>query len=164
MKPIIRQAEPCDAKEFCCIYNHYISYSTATFEENPVTEEIMRERIYKVTTKHSWWTALDGEKVIGYAYLHNFHERSAYRRTLEDSVYVHKDYAGQGIGGALLEKLLEDAQAQGAHSVIAILGHPNVASETLHEKFGFTKIAHIKDAGYKFEKWVDVTYYQKVLE
>ncbi len=169
----IRPATLVDAAAIAEIYNYYIRNETATFEEEPLTVGEAEERIRKVTEKYPWIVYVgreneEGDKeeeVLGYAYAAPFHGRAAYRFTAEFSIYLRQGYSGQGIGSALLKDLLKqlkDSDLQ-LHSIIGGVALPNEASVRLHEKFGFEKVCHYREAGYKFDQWIDVAYWQKML-
>jgi phosphinothricin acetyltransferase len=104
----------------------------------------------------------EGE-LVGYAYAAPWRSRSAYRFSVETSVYLHTRYRGRGVGTALYEVLLVDLRARGLHAAMAGISLPNEASERLHRRFGFAKVAHLKEVGYKFDRWIDVAYWQLLL-
>ena len=105
----------------------------------------------------------DGTAVVGWGCLHPFHTRAAYRFTTEDSVYIHQDRRGEGIGKLLLARLVELALLGGFHSIMAGMSEGNEASVRLHQRFGFELIGVQREVGYKFERWIDVTWMQKML-
>jgi phosphinothricin acetyltransferase len=146
------------------IYNHYIRHTVVTFEETEVTVEQMLERINSVTSASlPWLVAEVSGQVVGYAYAGKFHSRSAYRFTVEATVYLENNASSKGIGTKLYEALLHHLKLQNFHSVIGIVALPNEASVKLHEKFYFKKIGHFSEVGYKFNQWLDVGYWQLVL-
>ena len=102
--------------------------------------------------------------MLGYAYATPWRVRSAYRFSVESSVYVHKDCAHQGIGRRLYGVLLDELRARGLAVVIGGIAQPNPASVALHEACGFRKVAHFERVGRKFERWVDVGYWQLQLD
>ena len=160
---MIRKVKPTDAQEICEIYNYYILNSVITFEESEVDPEEMRKRITEVTKKYPWIVNEEEGKINGYAYAGRWKERSAYRYSVENTVYVHKDHSGKGIGRELLLRLISDLKDTGIHSVIAGIALPNDASIALHEKTGFIKCGILKEVGYKMGRWVDVGYWIKIL-
>ena len=154
----VRRAEEGDVAAITAIYNHYVESSIATFEETPVTPaEIVRRM---TTTRTGWWVAEREDQLLGYAYADDFKSRSAYRYSLEVSVYLHHDSQGAGAGTALYERLFEEMRTDGYHLAIAGISLPNAASVALHEKFGMEKVAHFYEVGYKLGKWIDVGYWQ----
>jgi phosphinothricin acetyltransferase len=102
--------------------------------------------------------------VVGWGSLAPYHERSAYRNTVENSVYVHHKYYRRGIGAALLGDLVGRARALGHHAIIAGIDGEQPASVALHVRFGFQKVGHLKQVGFKFGRWLDVIYMQLILE
>ena len=108
----IRDATPDDIAEIQAIYAHHVLHGTGTFEEAPPSIEDMTERFHKVVQRGwSWLVATDTTGVLGYAYYTQFRDRSAYRYCAENSIYVREDVRGQGVGKALVAKLIEDALA-----------------------------------------------------
>ena len=153
-----------DSAAIAEIYNHYVLNTIVTFEELEVTAAQMRERILSVVSASlPWLVAEVSGQIVGYAYAGRFHSRSAYRFTVEATVYLEKDSGGRGIGTKLYEALLQQIKQQNFHSVIGIIALPNEASVKLHEKLNFTKIGHFSEVGYKFNQWLDVGYWQVIL-
>lgn len=161
---IIRPCSPQDAEAICAIYNHYIEHTVITFEEVPVTREQMGKRIATITQTHPWLVCeIDGE-IAGYAYGSKWKDRSAYKHTAEVTVYLHPEHTAKGIGSALYSALLPQLYQQGMHALLACIATPNPASEKLHERFGFKKAAHFPEVGFKFNRWIDIGYWQKLRE
>ena len=161
---MIHFAAPHHAKAICAIYNYYVLNSVATFEEEPVTEEDMEQRIIETTESYPWlvWE-VDGA-ILGYAYANRWKVRAAYRHTVEVSVYIDNACMGQGIGKQLYQALFAELGKMNIHSIIGGVADDNPASTALHTSFGFKKVAHFKETGYKFNRWIDVVYYQLVLQ
>lgn len=162
--PMIRLARETDAAALCQIYNHYVSTTTITFEEQPVGEAEMAGRIGEVTKTLPWLVEETAEGVVGYAYASKWRVRAAYRRSVESTVYVQAGHVGRGIGRALYERLLADLRSRQVHCVIGGVALPNAASVALHERLGFTQVAHFREVGHKFGRWLDVGYWQLLLE
>jgi phosphinothricin acetyltransferase len=101
--------------------------------------------------------------IVGFAFLHNYIARSAYRFAVEDSIYIRHGLTGNDSGSRLMAALLDEARKMGKHSVVALMERGNEASEALHRNFGFREIGYLKEAGFKFKKWVDVGYWQLML-
>lgn len=161
---MIRTAEISDAQAIASIYNYYVANTTISFEEHPVSAEQMAERILEVRAASlPWLVAESSGRVLGYAYASKWKARSAYRFSAETSVYLHSGATGQGLGSQLYKALFRVLQEMGVHVAIGGIALPNEASISLHEKFGMKKIAHFEQVGFKFDKWVDVGYWQKVL-
>ncbi|BBB62147.1 N-acetyltransferase [Undibacterium sp. KW1] len=157
---MIRTATAADAAAIINIYNHYIATTTISFEENPVTEQEMAQRIKDVSASLPWYVEEQDGVVIGYAYATPWRARSAYRFSVESTVYVAASHAGKGIGKRLYQTLIADLRQRGIHVTIGGIAQPNTASVALHESLGFEKVAHFKDVGRKFEQWVDVGYWE----
>ena len=160
---MIRNAQPEDAQAICDIYNYYVLDTIVTFEEDSVLADDMADRIKKVSEKYTWLVYEQEGEIIGYAYAGEWKSRCSYRFSVESSVYLKNGFSNQGIGSKLYEALLKDLEKTDIHAVIGGISLPNEASIALHEKFGFEKIAQFKEVGYKFEKWIDVGYWEKII-
>ena len=163
---MIRPASPEDGTAICALYNHYIEHTTITFEETLLRPYEMEERIRKISAKYPYlvWEEEAGPgEINGYAYVNTWRERSAYRFAAELSIYVRDGLQGRGMGRKLMEKLLGEVRKTDIHGLIAGITLPNERSIALHEKFGFRKIAHFQEVGYKFNKWLDVGYWELIL-
>jgi phosphinothricin acetyltransferase len=156
----LRNAVVDDAARVCDIYNHYVQNTCITFEEEPVSIEEMKQRINNVNKDLIWLVYEENNEIKGYAYITKWRVRSAYRFSVESTVYVDKDYKGQRIGYKLYSALLEQAGKLGIHVVIGGIALPNEASVKLHEKFGFEKVAQLREVGFKHNQWVDVGYWE----
>jgi L-amino acid N-acyltransferase YncA len=110
-----------------------------------------------------WLIAAEGGRTVGYAYASPWKARAAYRFSAETTVYVAEGITRRGIGSQLYEKLLSILVERGIHSAIGGIALQNDASVALHEKFGFVKVAHFQQVGFKFGRWVDVGYWQRRL-
>lgn len=161
---MIRKVKLEDADQIAEIYNYYILNSIATFEETPISGEDIKERINTITLKYPWIVYEDEGQVVGYAYAGEWRARNAYRFSVESSVYLKNGLEKKGIGSGLYQDLLNQLKEMNFHTVKGVLGLPNEPSIYLHEKFGFKKVAHFKDAGFKFGKWVDVGYWQLIID
>ena len=161
----IRPASPADAERICAIYNHYIATTTISFEEEPVVAADMAQRIADVAAAQLPWLVMEeGNRLIGYAYATKWRVRAAYRFAVESSVYLDPDYAGKGAGTVLYQALLAELRRRDLHLVIGGIAQPNEASVRMHERLGFTKVAHFSEVGLKFGRWVDVAYWQLKLD
>jgi L-amino acid N-acyltransferase YncA len=157
----IREATAADAGAIVEIYNHFIVNTTISFEETALTEAAMRQRM-KETQELGlpWLVATLNGKVSAYAYATKWRARPAYRYAVETSVYVHKDRAGSKLGSTTYKALIERLRGLGLHLAIGGIALPNDASVALHEKMGYVKVAHFEEVGRKFDKWIDVAYWQ----
>ena len=160
---MIRDVKPADATQIVEIYNYYILNSTVTFEEEAVAVADMEGRIADITVKYPWLVfELEG-KVVGYAYASAWKSRCAYKYSVETTVYLKNGFSGKGIGSELYTELLARLQKLSLHGIIGGVAIPNDGCIALHQKFGFEKVAHFKEVGFKFDKWIDVTYWEKIL-
>jgi phosphinothricin acetyltransferase len=158
----IRVASATDAKGIAGIYNYYIRESVITFEESDVSVDEMSDRITKIAALSlPWLVAEQDNAIVGYAYATKWRERSAYRFAVESSVYLDHSVTGKGTGKQLYRELLSRLRDKKIiRTVIGGIALPNDASIALHERLGFTKVAHFNEVGFKFERWVDVAYWQ----
>lgn len=161
---MIRNVRPDDAKCIAHIYNHYIEHTIITFEEVLVSEDDIRKRIAKVSAKRYPYIVYeqDGE-VMGYAYVDNWRERSAYDITLETSIYLAHDLVGTGIGTILYRELIERCKHIGIHSLIGVISLPNDESQKLHRKLDFTLVGNFRESGKKFDRLIDVEFWQLII-
>lgn len=159
----LRAASVDDAEAICHIYNHYVCNTHISFEEQVVTSAEMSRRILDVSENLPWLLLENDGLIEGYAYASKWRVRSAYRFSVEVSVYLLPEARGRGIGSCLYEALLDQLAKLGVHAVIGGIALPNDASISLHEKMGFKKVAHFERVGFKNDQWVDVGYWQKML-
>lgn len=159
---MIRPALESDAVSLVDIYNHYVLNTTISFEEAAISAEQMATRIERILAGNlPWLVAEDSDgSVIGYAYASPWKERSAYRFSVEVSVYLHPEASGRGMGTALYTALFDQLRQRGIHAAMGGIALPNPASIALHEKMGMTRAALYKDVGFKFGRWIDVGYWQ----
>lgn len=163
--PQIRAAAEADMPGVQSIYAHHVLTGTGTFEETPPSVEEMTARFRKVTDSGGdWLVATDATGVLGFGYYAPFRDRSAYRFTVEDSIYVREDVRGQGVGKALVTRLIEHAAAQGFRQMLAVIGDSeNVGSIGVHASLGFQMAGTLRAAGLKFGRWLDVVTMQRPL-
>lgn len=158
---MIRPATLQDAEAITSIYNHYVLNTVVTFEEQAVSATEMGERISETASAGLPWLVIEqAGAVVGYAYASKWKGRCAYRFTVEATVYLAPDAGRQGLGTRLYAALFAELKKKSVHVVIGGIALPNAASIALHEKFGLQKVAHFKEVGFKFERWVDVGYWQ----
>lgn len=162
---MIRPVKEQDSKAICDIYNYYITDTVITFEEDKISSEDIITRIRKVESENlPWYVAQDKSgNIIGYAYATKWRDRFSYRFSVEVTVYLDKDKRGQGVGAQLYKTLFTSLKDKNIHSVIGGITLPNESSITIHEKFGMAKVAHFKEVGFKFNRWLDVGYWQGTL-
>lgn len=161
----IRDLRPDDLDAVAQIYAHYVLHGAASFEETPPSLEEMALRYQKVRALGLPWLVAEADGVVaGYAYAAPFRERSAYRFTLENSVYVDAAHLRMGIGRGLLAELIERCEALGYRQMIAAIGDSgNHGSIRLHRALGFEDAGVYRSVGMKFGRWLDVVLMQRSL-
>jgi len=159
----IRLATEADLPIINDIYNHYASNSTCTYQLEPEKIEDRVKWFNAHGPKHPVTVAEVEGKVLGWGSLSKFHQRAAYANTVENSLYIHHEHRRQKIGSALLADQIRRAREIGHHTILAIIDSDQAGSIALHERFGFTRAAHLKQLGFKFNRWLDVVYMQLML-
>ncbi len=160
---MIRNVKINDAREIAEIYNHYVENTLITFEETAVTENEMTDRIKKNPSNLPWIVYEDNNEILGYAYATEWKSRCAYKYSVEGTIYLRQGKQRKGLGTKLYQELLKQIKDNNIHAIIGGISLPNEASIALHEKLGFKKVAHFKEVGFKFEKWIDVGYWELLL-
>lgn len=161
---LVRPATSADAPAVAAIYNHYVAETVVTFEEEPVAGEEMARRMGEVFNADlPWLVAERAGAVVGYAYATRWRTRSGYRYSVEITVYLEPSCVGQGIGTLLYAGLFARLESLGLHAVIGGIALPNAGSVALHEKFGLAQVAHFRETGFKFGRWIDVGYWERIL-
>lgn len=163
---LVRPSTLADLPEITAIYADAVLHGTGTFELTPPDLAEMTRRHDDVLSKSLPWLVAqhaDGP-LLGYAYANHFRARPAYRFCLEDSIYLHEQARGQGLGQRLLAELMQRCEALGARQMLALIGDAaNVGSIGVHAALGFEHTGVLKDAGWKFERWLDVILMQRAL-
>lgn len=161
----IRPSTDQDVPAITAIYGHHVLHGTGTFETTPPTEADMVTRRLDVLSRGlPYLVAERGGRVLGFAYCQWFKPRPAYRYSAEDSIYLHPDAAGQGLGKELLAELARRAEEVGIRKLIAVIGDSgNAASIGVHRALGFQEVGVIKSCGWKFERWLDIVLMEKAL-
>jgi len=161
----VRPATHADLPGILEIYNEAVLNTTATYDYEPRTLEHRTQWFEERTRdKYPIFVAADGGgRVVGWSALNPFHARYGYRFTAENSVYVAADMRGKGVGKVLLGPLVEGAKIRGLHAIIAAIDADNEASIRLHAGFGFEKVGHFKQTGFKFGRWLDVVYMERLV-
>ncbi|MEO8144293.1 MAG: N-acetyltransferase family protein [Betaproteobacteria bacterium] len=162
---LVRPAAPQDLPAIQAIYGHHVMYGLASFEEVAPPLEEMRRRYEDVTRQGlPYLVAEENGGVLGYGYCTLYRTRSAYRHTLEDSVYVKQGEQGKGVGKAVLTELIALCTALKYRQVIAVIGDSaNAASIGVHASLGFVRSGHLRSTGFKFGRWVDTVFMQRPL-
>jgi L-amino acid N-acyltransferase YncA len=156
MSVIVRRAKPEDAEAINEIYNYAVRELPATFHIRERSIEEGRRWLAEHNDSYPVFVAEKDGLVVGWASLSPYSDRCAYASTVEDSIYVHPNHWGCGIGSALMEKLMDAARSLGYHAVIARIAGESEASIRLHRKFGFEVVGVLKEVGWKFERWHDL--------
>lgn len=157
---MIRAFHTNDTKELLDIYNFYVLNSTSTFDDVPLTFEEFSEKLTHISSNYPFIVFQENDEILGYAYGSKFRPKPAYNKTVESTVYVKNGLLGKQIGTKLYSELLKLLKQKKYHIVLGVLTLPNDASVKLHEKFGFTQVADLKQVGFKFGKWQDVGFWQ----
>ena len=160
----IRPAAAGDVDRLCAIYNHYVLNDVATFEEEAVSPVDMHQRVEEAQKQFFWLVYENEGAVLGFAYAGRWKPRAAYRYSVELSVYIDPKHLGKGIGKQLYADLLGRLRATKVNSVIGGVAGDNPMSIALHHSFGFEPVAHLRNVGYKFGRWIDVRYFQLLLQ
>lgn len=163
MSCTIRLAGRDDLAPINDIYNYYVCHSTCTYQETPEPIEDRHTWFERHGPVHPVTVAEMNGQVVGWGALSPFHARSAYRFTVENSVYVDHAHHRMGIGDLILADLIVRAHAIGHRTIIAGIDATQSASCAIHVKHGFVRVAHLREVGYKFERWLDVVYMQLML-
>ncbi|MGA7110777.1 MAG: N-acetyltransferase family protein [Terracidiphilus sp.] len=157
----IRDAVEVDFEQITAIYNEVLTHSTAIYNDRPFTIE---ERL-------TWWrsrqdqaypvlVAADDNHIAGFATFGDFRSWPGYRFTVEGTVHIHAEARSRGVGTALLKEIVERARALGKHTMIAGVDSENAASLRFLERFGFERVAHLREVGFKFDRYLDLVFLQ----
>lgn len=162
---VIRESREADIATIQAIYAEHVLHGTATFEEVPPdSREMTARRTAIVALGLPYLVAEEGGRIIGYGYAGTYRPRSAYRFTVEDSIYLAPDSTGRGVGSTLLGELIERSTALGMRQMIAVIGDSaNRASIRVHERHGFQLTGVLTNVGLKFGRWLDTVIMQRSL-
>lgn len=165
MDTVIRPGALADMSAIGSIYRRHVLEGLATFEEVPPDVDEMARRFTGVTSRGlPWLVAEAGGRIVGYAYAGPFRDRSAYRFSVEDSIYLDAAAQGQGLGTRMLEGLIARSEAAGARQMLAVIGDSaNAGSIGVHRRCGFEHVGIFRDVGLKFGRWVDTVMMQRPL-
>ena len=161
----IRPSTDLDVPAITAIYGHHVLHGTGTFETTPPSESDMAARRADVLSKAlPYLVAEQAGRVVGFAYCQWFKPRPAYKFSAEDSIYLHPDAAGQGLGRQLLTALMREAEAAGIRKLIAVIGDSgNAGSIGVHQALGFAQVGVIQSCGWKFGRWLDIVIMDKAI-
>lgn len=162
---IVRPSIEEDVPAMLAIYSHHVRNGVNVEDPEPLhDEDLKRRRKNMLKRKLPHLVAERAGTIVGYAYAVPFRKRPAYRYAVKHSIYVHPDHLHSGVGRALLPGLIEACGAAGFRQMIAYVDAENVASQNLHEAFGFRRVGLLEGVGYKFGRWTDSLLMQRVLE
>ncbi len=162
---LIRPSLPADLPAVTAIYAHHVTHGKGSFElEPPDLDDMSRRRTDVLAKGLPHLVASRGAEVLGFAYAGAFRPRPAFRFMAEDSVYIHPDHTGQGLGRALLAELMRHCEALGIRQMLAVIGDSaNAGSIGLHRSLGFEHTGILKASGWKHGQWLDTVFMQKAL-
>jgi phosphinothricin acetyltransferase len=159
----VREAQIGDLDAILAIYNDAVVHTTATYDYEPRTSEAHRQWFEtKRTQRFPVLVGAEGGSVCGFASYGPFRPWAAYLHTVENSIYVAPEHRGRGVGTAILGPLLEIARSRRLHAMVAGIDATNTASLKLHAKFGFEQVAHFREVGWKFERWLDLVFLERI--
>jgi len=160
----IREAIEDDLPQMLVIYNDIILHTTAVYDYEPHTLE-MRKQWFETKKQQGFpvFVADEDGKILGFSSIGPFRAWAAYKYSVENSIYVAADVRGKGIGKLLIPPLIEAAKKMKMHTIIASIDNSNEASLKLHKSFGFEEVAHFKEVGWKFERWLDLKFLQLIV-
>ena len=164
MKIKVRKAEVTDIESILDIVNYEITHTTVIYD---YAEQTLEEQLAwfeeKTNQEFPVIVAVKDGKVVGFGTYGYFRTKAAYKKTIEHSIYIAKDFRGFGIGHLLMEKLIQLAVNAGFHVMVGVIDASNTGSVEFHERFGFTVAGKFKEVGFKFDKWLDILFMQKML-
>lgn len=160
----IRPATTADAPAIAAIYAHHVAHGTASYDTEPRNVDATAKLIADhIAQGWPFLVAVLDDAVAGYAYASQFRPRAAYAWACEDSVYIHPDFQGRGVGKALLAALVTAAEGAGFRTMVAVIGGAEPASVAVHAACGFTHIGRLAGMGWKHGRWLDTIYMQRAL-
>ena len=161
----LSDASDADLPAIQAIYAHHVLHGLGSFEETPPSLVEMTWRYREMRDKGMpYLVARRGDRILGYAYAGPYRPRIAYRYSVEDSIYVAPDAAGQGVGRKLLAELIARCTAMGCRQMIAVIGDSaNHGSIGVHRALGFVEVGNLKSVGFKFGRWVASLFMQRAL-
>lgn len=160
---IIRKLEKTDIIKCLEIYKYYIENTVVTFEEQTPTLCEFEQRLTEIANTYPFFVAESNDGILGYAYIDIFNKRSSYRYTADLSIYVDKKFCNNGIGSKLYFELEKAAKEIGIKNIVSLITSQNDSSIRFHEKIGFNFVGELKNVGYKFNEYLSVKYYQKII-
>ena len=160
---MIRDFQPQDLSQIVSIFNHYVENEACTFQLIPFTDEDMVKKIDLIQKHYPFLVIEENQEVLGFAYGSRWREKQAYDLSVETTIYLQPYLKGKGIGSRLYKSLIDNLKSRGYHLLVACLTLPNPASVKLHQRLGFQEVGEFTHAGRKFDRWHNVSYWQKLL-
>ncbi len=158
----IRPADAADCRAICRIYAHHVRHGIATFDESPpIVSDLQKRLDLAQQAGLPWLVGQIDEALIGYACANPWKAKSAYRFSVETSIYLAPQAQSRGHGRSLYAALLQALDQSTVHQAVACISLPNPRSEALHRRLGFMPCGHFRQVGYKFQRWIDVAYWQR---
>ena len=157
---MIRPVHINDAQALLDIYNYYVMHTVVTFDIEPLSLEAFQNKLKTINAIYPFIVFEDKNTILGYAYASKFRPKPAYDYVVESTVYVKHDCQGKQIGTQLYAELIEQLRQAHYHTVLGVLTIPNDPSIKLHERFGFQKVAELKEIGLKFDVWQTIGIWQ----
>jgi L-amino acid N-acyltransferase len=160
----VREAIEEDLPQLLAIYNDIIIHTTAVYDYEPHTLA-MRKQWFDTKKQQGFpvYVAEEGKRILGFSSIGPFRAWAAYQYSVENSVYVAADERGKGIGKLLIPPLIEATKTLQLHTIIASIDAMNESSLRLHKSFGFEEVAHFKEVGWKFGRWLDLKFLQLIV-
>jgi len=159
----VRAATQDDLGGIAAIYNHEVSHGISTFDLQPPPVTYWQDRLASTQDSDHLLVAVEADHVVGYAHSSSYRPRPAYAHTRETSIYLDPSARGRGIGRVLYPALLDEVAASGVHTVVALVALPNPSSVRLHRAVGFKPAGTMREVGYKFDRWIDIAWYDLLL-
>ena len=158
---MIRGFQDSDLKAVTTIFNHYVENATCTFQLKPFSLDEIRQKAQTIQKTYPFLVMEQDNQIIGFAYGARWREKQAYDLSVETTIYMTPQNQTKGLGKQLYKTLIDKLGNDGFHLIVACLTLPNDPSIRLHEKLGFTKVGEFTQAGFKFNKWHNVGFWQK---
>ena len=163
---VIRKGTVDDLSQVCEIYNYYVRNSVVTFDLEPLTLEDWRSKFQHIASMELPFliAVSPSGQILGFAYVAPWRQKAAYRRTVEDSIYLRPAAIGKRVGSKLLDVLIRESKAAGVREIVAVISDKGAeASVKLHEAYGFKHQGHLGKVGFKFGRWLGTVLMQKSL-
>lgn len=161
---MIRKVTKGDAPAIMDLYNYYVNNSIVTFDIHHSSLKKIQTKIETTIKRFPWIVYEENGEILGYAHGSEWKAKDGYKHSTETTVYLKHESIKKGIGSLLYQELIAQLTALNYHALIGCITLPNDASIALHEKLGFEKVGHFKEVGYKFDKWIDVGYWELIIK